>query len=102
MWSVGSDRRGGAMLGYRLRRPVRVDSDLPYVAVRPDAPSHGTCVSPYASGLAHLRASGVTELMVLVDLGRNRVAQISTNATSGRVTPVAGKPYPSCNEDQTG
>lgn len=103
--SVGGSRakgRGTAWLGYKLKRPVAVNSDLPYIAIPPDAPSHGTCVAPYAAGWAHLRATGVTALMVTVDLRHDRVVQISTNAKRGRVSPVAGKPYPSCNEDQTG
>jgi hypothetical protein len=44
----------------------------------------------------------VTALWVVVDLRRDEVVQISTNARRGRVSPVAGKPYPTCNEDQTG
>jgi hypothetical protein len=103
--SVGGSRargRGTAWLGYKLKRPVAVDADLPYVVVPPDGPSHGTCVAPYAAGWAHLRATGVTALWVIVDLRRNEVVQVSTNARQGRVSPVAGKPYPTCNEDQTG
>lgn len=99
--SVGGSRtrgRGTAWLGYKLKHPVAVDADLPYVVVPPDAPAHGTCVSPYAAGWAHLRATGVTALWVIVDLRRDRVVQISTNAKRGRVSPVAGKPYPSCTE----
>lgn len=99
-WSVGNNSRGGAVVVYRLKRPIVVDSDLPYVAIPPDGPAHGTCVSPYAPGWEHLRASAVTELSVLVDVGRGRVAEIDTNAKRGRVSPVAGKPYPACNEDQ--
>lgn len=103
--SVGGSRargRGTAWLGYKLKRPVAVDADLPYVVVPPDGPAHGTCVSPYAAGWAHLRATGVTALWVIVDLRRDEVVQISTNARQGRVSPVAGKPYPTCNEDQPG
>ncbi len=103
--NVGGSRargRGTAWLGYKLKRPVTVDADLPYVVVPPDAPSHGTCVTPYAAGWAHLRATGVTALWVIVDLRRDEVVQISTNARRGRVSPVGGKPYPTCNEDQTG
>jgi hypothetical protein len=44
----------------------------------------------------------VTTLWVIVDLHRGMVVQISTNARRGRVSPVAGKPYPTCNEDQAG
>ena len=103
--SVGGSRARGsgtAWLGYKLKRPVAVDADLPYVVVPPDGPAHGTCVSPYAAGWAHLRATGVTALWVIVDLRRDEVVQISTNARQGRVSPVAGKPYPTCNEDQPG
>ena len=93
---------GTAWLGYKLKRPIAVNADLPYVVVPPDGPAHGTCVTPYAAGWAHLRATGVTALWVIVDLRRDEVVQISTNARQGRVSPVAGKPYPTCNEDQTG
>jgi hypothetical protein len=94
--------RGTAWLGYKLTRPVAVNADLPYVVVTPDGPSHGACATPYAAGWAHLQATGVTSLWVIVDLHRDQVVQISTNARRGTVGPVAGKPYPSCNEDQTG
>jgi hypothetical protein len=92
--------RGTAWLRYKLKRPVAVNANLPYAVVPPDAPSHGTCVSPYAAGWAHLQATGVTALWVIVDLRRREVVQISTNAKRGRVSPVAGKPYPTCNEIQ--
>jgi hypothetical protein len=97
-WRGFGGRLRGAVLGFSLKRPLAVDLDLPYVAVPPDAPSHGQCATPYSPGLAHLRASGVTALMALVDLRRNQVVQISTDAKRGKVGPVAGKPYPSCNE----
>lgn len=103
--TVGGSRARGsgtAWLGYKLKRPVAVNADLPYVVVPPDGPAHGTCVSPYAAGWAHLRATGVTALWVIVDLRRDEVVQITTNARQGRVSPVAGKPYPTCNENQTG
>ena len=95
-------RNGTAWLGYKLKRPVAVDADLPYIVLTPDAPSHGTCATPYAAGWAHLQATGVTALWVTVDLRRDQVVQISTNAKRGRVSPVAGKPYPTCNETETG
>lgn len=103
--NVGGSRaqgRGTAWLGYKLKHPVAVNADLPYNALTPDGPSHGTCVSPYAAGWAHLRATGVTALWVIVDLRRDEVVQISTNARQGRVSPVAGKLYPTCNEDRPG
>ena len=49
--SVGGSRARGsgtAWLGYKLKRPVAVDADLPCVVVPPAGPAHGTCVSPYA------------------------------------------------------
>jgi hypothetical protein len=103
--NVGGSRTRGsgtAWLGYKLKRPVAVNADLPYIVVPPDGPARGTCVSPYAAGWAHLRATGVTALWVIVDLRRDQVVQISTNARQGRISPVAGKPYPTCNENQTG
>lgn len=100
----GSRRQGSgtAWLGYKLKRPIAVNADLPYIVLTPDGPSQGTCLSPYAAGWAHLRATGVTRLWVIVDLRRHQVVQISTNAKQGRVSPVDGKPYPTCNEVQTG
>ena len=47
-------------MDYYLKRPITLNSDLPYVAIPPGGPAHGDCVR------------------------------------------VAGKPFPSCNEDQTG
>ena len=101
-WAVGNKTRGGAEVVFKLKRPIMLNSDLPYVATPPDGPAHGTCVTPYALGWEHLSASGVTELSVLVDLGRSRVVEVDTNAKRGRVSPVAGKPYPACDEDQSG
>jgi hypothetical protein len=95
LWSLWGSPRGGAQLFYRLRRPVAVNSDLPYVQIPVNA---GSCTKPYAAGWAHLRASGVTVLQVLVDLRRARIAQISTNASRGKVSPVDGKPYPTCSD----
>jgi hypothetical protein len=100
-WSVGNNSRGGAVVAYKLKRPIVINADLPYVAIPPDGRAHGTCVVPYAPGWEHLRAPGVTALSVLVDVGRSRVAEIDTNAKRGRISPIVGKPYPSCNEDQT-
>ena len=95
LWSLWGFPRGGAVLLYLLRRPVAVNAALPYVQI-PVNP--GSCSKPYAAGWAHLRASGVTTLQVLVDLRRARVAGISTNANRGRVSPVQGKPYPTCSD----
>jgi hypothetical protein len=95
LWSLWGFPRGGAVLLYLLRRPVAVNADLPYVQIPVNA---GSCSKPYAAGWAHLRASGVTTLQVLVDLRRARVAEISTNANRGSVSPVKGKPYPTCSD----
>jgi hypothetical protein len=95
LWSLWGSRGGGAQLFYWLRRPVAVNSDLPYVQIPVNA---GSCTKPYAAGWAHLRASGVTVLLVLVDLRRARVVEISTNASRGKVSPVDGEPYPTCSD----
>jgi hypothetical protein len=79
-----------------------LSADLPYITIPPDAPAKGDCVEPYASGWEHLEAAGVTALRVLVDLDRGKVVDISTNARRGIVSPVAGKPYPSCEEIESG
>ena len=101
-WRGVDGRPLGAVVDYNLERPITLNSDLPYVAIPPDGPAHGDCVKPYAAGEEHLRASHVTVLRVLVDLRKKRVAEIDTDAKHGVVSPVAGKPFPSCNEDQTG
>lgn len=107
-WGTAGAWRGidgkplGAILEYRLARPIAVDSDLPYVAIPPDGPGRGQCVTPYAAGWAHLQAKHVTALSVLVDLRRGVVAEISADARRGIVSPVAGAPYPTCNEEQPG
>jgi hypothetical protein len=88
--NVGGSRARGsgtAWLGYKLKRPVAVNADLPYVVVPPDGPAHGTCVFPYAAGWAHLRATGVTALWVIVDLRRDEVVQISTDAAESGPSP---------------
>jgi hypothetical protein len=90
------------MLTYNLRRPLAVDADLPFIVVPPDAPAHGDCVQPYAAGWLHLRAAKVTVVTASVDFRRGRVMDISTNAASGVIGPVAGEPYPSCSEDGSG
>ena len=95
LWSLWGLPGGGAELFYLLRRPVAVNADLPYVQLPVRA---GSCTTPYAAGWAHLRALGVTVLQVLVDLRRGRVVEISTNANRGRVSPVDGKPYPTCSD----
>jgi hypothetical protein len=87
--------KGRVWLGYKLKRPVAVSADLPYDAC-------GFSGSPYEAGLAHLQATGVTALWVIVDLRRQEVVQISTNARQGRVSPVAGKPYPTCSQNYKG
>jgi hypothetical protein len=42
----------------------------------------------------------VTEIHVLVDLDKAKVAEISTNAIRGQLSWVRGKPHPSCEELQ--
>jgi hypothetical protein len=95
LWRLWGFSRGGALLLYRLRRPVAVNADLPYVQIPVNA---GSCSKPYAAGWAHLRASTVTVLLVLIDVRQGRVAEVSTNANRGRVRPVDGKPYPTCSD----
>ena len=103
---VGSsswDGIDGKPLGVELRfafaRSIAVDSDLPEAVIPPDAPAHGTCVTPYSASWIHVHAQKVTAITVLVDLRRARVADVTTNARPGIVSPVPGRPYPNCNED---
>jgi hypothetical protein len=97
-WDGIDGRPLGEALEFAYAHQVTIDDDLPAAVIPPDAPSHGHCVVPYDPAWEHLRASGVTVLRVLVDLRSARVAEISTNAPRGVVSPVPGKPYPSCEE----
>jgi hypothetical protein len=98
-WDGIDDKPVGVELRFAFARPIAVDSDLPDAAIPPDAPAHGTCVTPYAASWIHLRAQKVTAISVLVDLRRERVADITTDARRGLVSPVPGRPYPNCHED---
>jgi hypothetical protein len=88
----------GVDLVVDLPREVSVDADLPYIAVPPDAPSHGECVFPYAHGWLHERSTGVRRLDVLVDLERRVVAKIATDAEHGTRSTISGRPHPRCEE----
>lgn len=100
-WSNG-DAPIGASLTFRLPRPVTVDADLPQADIPPDAPTKGKCVRPYRQTWLHERAKGVTQLFVLIDLKRSRVADITTNASRGTLSGIQGKPYPDCSEIPSG
>jgi hypothetical protein len=100
---VGSSQwTQGASLTFALPRPTDVDADLPQADIPPDAPAKGTCARPYRQTWLHLKASGVTRLYVLVDLHRGAVADVTTNASSGRLSWVRGKPHPDCREIASG
>jgi hypothetical protein len=103
--SVWADIEGapvGARLVFRLRRAIAVDADLPVADVPPDAPTEGDCEAPYRQTWLHEQAHGVTQLSVWVDLRQHRVAEISTNAKSGRRSWVDGRPHPSCRAVESG
>ena len=99
LWEGVDGRFLGAVVRYNLKRPITLNSDLPYAAIPPDGPAHGDCIKPYAAGEEHFRGTDVTVLQVLIDLRKRRVAEVDTDARGVR-SPVAGKPYPSCIEDQ--
>jgi hypothetical protein len=86
----------GAHLTFRFRRTVEIDAVLPIADVPPDSPTRGTCESPYRQAWLREESTHVTQLSVLVDLERGKVAEIATNAASGRRSRVDGKPHPSC------
>jgi hypothetical protein len=90
----------GASLTFRLSRRISVDADLPRADIPPDAPTTGTCHAPYRQTWLHERSEKVTEIYVLVDLDKAKVADISTNAISEQLSWVRGKPHPSCEELQ--
>jgi hypothetical protein len=94
-WSIDRERLG-AWLTFALRTPIAVDAVLPIADIPPDAPTKGTCETPYRQTWLREDSHGTTELAVLADLRRSKVVQISTNATRGRRSWVEGKPHPSC------
>lgn len=92
----------GASLTFSLPRPVTVDADLPQADIPPDAPTKGDCARPYRLTWLHEHSTGVTRLYVLVDVGRRRVADVTTNAKRGTLAWVPGRPHPSCEEIPSG
>ena len=95
--------RLGVGLDLRLARPIDLDDDLPYVAIPPDAPAHGDCEYPYATGWRHIRSKRVARLEVLIDLTKGAVADVSPGGDSTIVfSDVSGKPHPSCQEYEGG
>jgi hypothetical protein len=100
-WGDGRTLRG-AELRFVTARPIGVDADLPLADVPPDAPTKGECARPYRQTWLHETAAHVTELDILVDFGKRRVADVSTNARSGTLAWVPEKPHPSCEEIASG
>jgi hypothetical protein len=98
-WDGIDGRPLGVDLRFAFASSIAVDTDLPDAVIPPDAPAHGTCVAPYTATWIHLEARRVTALSVLVDLRRGKVADITTNARRGVISPVPGRPYPNCSED---
>jgi len=98
-WNGIDGKPLGVALRFAFARSIAVDADLPEAVIPPDAPTHGTCVTPYSASWIHLRAEIVTAIAVLVDLRHARVADVTTNARRGIVSPVAGRPYPNCSGD---
>lgn len=99
-WSLQD--RLGAKLEFHLRRPLDVDAILPIADIPSDSPTKGTSELPYRQTWLREQSEGVTKLSILVDLRRARVADIATNASSGRRSWVDGKPHPSCQPVDSG
>jgi hypothetical protein len=97
-WASLDNKPIGLELRYALARPINVDADLPSADIPPDTLTQGHCVYPYAATWIHLSARAVRSVTVLVDLRRGRVADIWTDAARGEVSPVAGRPYPDCEQ----
>ena len=93
----------GATVSLSLQSPLRVDADLPYIVIPPDAPARGECMHPYTRGWWHLKAPRVTRLDVWVDLrpSHRHVVYVDTDATQGTLSPASGKPHPWCQEVQS-
>ena len=95
--NVGGSRARGsgtAWLGYKLSAPSRSTRICPMSLFLPMGLLTEPCVFPYAAGWAHLRATGVTALWVIVDLRRDEVVQISTNARRRPSQPRRRKALP--------
>jgi hypothetical protein len=76
-WTGCRGRTIGAIVTLRLFRPISIDEDLPFVSFAPVQNTHA-----YAEGVVHLRADGITELEVGVDLARRRVISIDPGGES--------------------
>jgi hypothetical protein len=90
------------VLRFALPRPVRVDAALPYAETPPDAPASGDCKTPYAPGWNRLSTTRAAHVFVGVDVAKRRVAVADTDAKTETLSPIAGRPYPQCNEIPSG
>jgi hypothetical protein len=66
--------------------------------VPPDAPASGDCEHPYALGWERLQSGIASRIFVSVDIAKQRVNDISTDAQSETLSPITGLPFPQCNE----
>jgi hypothetical protein len=103
-WKTLDGKPIGVALKYAYRNPIHVDQVLPYVETPPDAPAHGDCVQPYASGWLKIASDSVTGLWIYVDMRKRAVVDISPYVDEGVVhyAWVPGKPHPRCEEDTPG
>jgi hypothetical protein len=92
----------GARLTFTLREAIKLDADLPVADIPPDAPTEGECDRPYRQTWLHESSDGVSQLRILVDLRLDRVADIDTNAKSGRRSWVEDRAHPTCRAVQSG
>lgn len=102
VWGDGDGRLLGANLTFRLPAARAVDAVLPVADIPPDAPTTGVCEEPYRPTWLHEQSEGVTEISVLVDIRRNVVASVGTNAKAGRFSWVEGKAHPNCEAVEAG
>lgn len=71
-WTSCGQKFIGAGIDVHLFGPVAVDGDLPYTAFGPEKRNRA-----YAEGTLHIRATGVTDVLVQVDVPRGKVVGIT-------------------------
>jgi hypothetical protein len=90
-WTSCGQKFLGAGIDVHLFQPIEVNGSFPFVAV--DSRKRRRA---YAEGTLRIRATGVTDMLVQVDLNRGQVVGITPGGDSVRVTEwrAVGRPSP--------
>lgn len=90
-WTSCGHKFIGAGIDVNLFAPVSVDGDFPITAFGPQKRKRA-----YAEGTLHVRATGVTDLLVQVDVNRGKVVGITPGGEHVHVTQwkLVGTPTP--------